>query len=227
MSTKICSHYSLITPIKNNFISFEGIDGSGKTTQIKLLTDALKSAHFNTVSLREPGGTIFGENLRNAILNSETMLDPVAEAYLFASSRAQLMREKIRPHIEDDLSVVICDRFIHSSLAYQGYARKLGNEFVINTHSIEPLNLVPNITFFLDVPVEESIRRQKSRSESEDYFEKEKKDFFTTLRNGFLESQESVPSFFKKIDATQPIDKIHREVISALHELDRKYEALK
>ena len=96
MSTKSNSHNSLIPPSKNNFITFEGIDGSGKTTQIKLLMEALKGANFNTISLREPGGTIFGENLRNAILNSETKLDPVAEAYLFASSRAQLMREKIK-----------------------------------------------------------------------------------------------------------------------------------
>ena len=167
----------LNTPSLNNFISFEGLDGCGKTTQIELLKKSLANSKFNILTLREPGGTTFGENLRNAILNSPEKLEPVAEAYLFASSRAQLMKEKIKPALEKETTIVISDRFIHSSFAYQGHARNLGNEFVLQTHSVEPLNIVPNITFFLDISAEESIKRQQSRSDELDYFEQEKISF--------------------------------------------------
>lgn len=215
----------LTTPKLNNFISFEGLDGCGKTTQIELLKNSIINSKLNILTLREPGGTNFGENLRNAILNSPVKLEPVAEAYLFASSRAQLMKEKIQPALEDETMVVISDRFIHSSFAYQGHARNLGNEFVLQTHSIEPLNIIPNITFFLDISAEESMKRQKSRSDSQDYFEQEKLSFFKELRKGYLSSSNYLSSKFIKIDATKSIELIHQEIIKALASLDKKYEA--
>ena len=114
-------------PIYNNLISFEGIDGCGKTTQIQALKHHLENLGYNVLCLREPGGTSFGEKLREAILESSNKILPISEAYLFASSRAQLLSELVIPFIsKTNKNICILDRFIHSSIAYQGFARNLG-----------------------------------------------------------------------------------------------------
>ena len=120
-------------PQYSNLISFEGIDGCGKTTQIQALKDYLENLGYNVLCLREPGGTKFGEKLREAILDSTSKILPISEAYLFASSRAQLLNDLVVPFITASRkNICILDRFIHSSAAYQGFARKPGyRQFLI------------------------------------------------------------------------------------------------
>ncbi len=148
-----------INELKNNFtpkdynnsylISFEGIEGSGKSSQIQAFTDYLESQGMTVSHFREPGGTDFGEKLRSAILDSKTSINKLAEAHLFASSRAQLLSEKVIPLLDKPNQIVILDRFIDSSIAYQGHARDLGVEIVLDIHKYYPLNLTPHKTFYL------------------------------------------------------------------------------
>ena len=118
------------------FLSFEGLDGSGKTTQISKTKEWLENKNWNVMVLREPGGTVFGEKLRSAILETQEDIDPLAQAMLFASSRAQLLSKKILPFLSNKNHCVILDRYIDSSIAYQGYAAGLGMETITQLHSI-------------------------------------------------------------------------------------------
>ena len=136
-------------------ISFEGIEGSGKSTQIKLLKAYFEDKKYPVLLVREPGGTDFGEKLREAILHSQNEIAPLAEAHLFASSRAQLLTQKILPHLEQKNAVVLIDRYLDSSIAYQAMARGLGLQTILDLHSHAPLNTLPNMTFYLDISVEE------------------------------------------------------------------------
>jgi dTMP kinase len=193
------------------FLSLEGIEGSGKTTQIKAIESFLTSQGYRVLSLREPGGTAFGEKLREAILNSSSPLHPLAECHLFMASRAQLLKEKILPFLLVPKSVVILDRYIDSTLAYQGRARKLGYETVLTLHKNEPLCLVPHRTFYLDIDLETSMKRQDARGNKKDYFEAENQEFYTNLLDGYREVADLFPKRIYKIDA-----KVTPEEVSAL-----------
>ena len=199
-------------------ISFEGIEGSGKTTQIKLLSAELTKRGYNILCLREPGGTEFGEQLRASILNSKTQIHPLAEAHLFAASRMQLIHEKILPFLDSPENIVILDRFIDSSFAYQGIARKLGIQTVIDIHQHPPLNLMPDITFYLDIPLGTSFKRQETRGHEKDYFEKEKESFYKKLIIGFEECSKRFPTRFKPIDANRAVEAVHSSIMELLPE---------
>ena len=211
------SESSFKTPENLSFISFEGIDGCGKTTQIRLLESWLKRNGFNVLCLREPGGTTFGEKLREAILESTTKLTTVSEAYLFASSRAQLLYEKILPFInQSKKNICILDRYIHSSIAYQGHARALGIETILDIHRLSPLNIMPNLTFYLNISSSTSIVRQKSRNNEKDYFEKEKTSFFDMIIRGYNLSKEKLPGEFITLNGERNEQEIHSEIIDNL-----------
>ncbi len=167
------------------FFSFEGIEGAGKSTQIKSIKDYLESEGFNVIVLREPGGTSFGEKLRKAILESEKDLHPAAEAHLFCSARAQLLNDVILKELAEPNTIVICDRFIDSTLAYQGHARELGVENILGLHNIFPLNLVPHRTFYIRIDLETSLERQRKRNMPKDYFESRNNDFHQKLIEGY------------------------------------------
>jgi dTMP kinase len=169
------------------FLSLEGIEGSGKTTQIKEIETYVKAKGFRVLTLREPGGTLFGEKLREAILSSETPLHPLAECHLFLASRAQLLKEKVLPFLLVPGSVVILDRYIDSTLSYQGKARRLGYETVLTLHQHDPLNLLPHRTYFLDISLETSMKRQEARGNKKDYFESQKQEFYQNLFDGYRE----------------------------------------
>ena len=190
-----------VTP-ESFFISLEGIEGSGKSTQIKHLEEILKNKGFRVLTLREPGGTEFGEKLREAILKSSTPLHPMAECHLFLASRAQLLKEKILPFLLVPKSVVILDRYIDSTLAYQGKARKLGIQTVLELHRHDPLNLLPHRTYFLDISLETSHERQLKRGQEKDYFESEKTEFYSNLIDGYREMANLFPERILKIDAS-------------------------
>ena len=200
----------------SQFISFEGIEGSGKSSQIELLEKALLASGKEVLRLREPGGTDFGEALRSAILSSETPIAPLSEALLFASSRCQLLSQKIIPFLSKPDRYVIVDRYIDSSIAYQGFARKLGMQAVLNLHTQSPLNLFPHKTFYLKIDWEESQARQAKRGQQKDYFEKEKSSFYQELINGYNHCAKSFPERIKTIDGTKDLKAIHLEILKNL-----------
>lgn len=185
------------------FLSLEGIEGSGKSTQIKVIEEFVQKKGLRVLTLREPGGTVFGEKLREAILKSESPLHPLAECHLFLASRAQLLKEKVLPFLLVPGSVVILDRYIDSTLAYQGKARRLGYETVLTLHQHDPLNLLPHRTYFLDISLETSMERQAARGNEKDYFESQKQEFYQNLVDGYRELSDFFSERILKIDASK------------------------
>jgi dTMP kinase len=200
----------------STFISIEGIEGSGKTTQIKKIEDFVKSKGLRVLTLREPGGTIFGEKLREAILQSDSPLHPLAECHLFLASRAQLLKEKILPFLLQPGSVVILDRYIDSTLAYQGKARRLGYETVLTLHQHDPLNLLPHRTYFLDISLETSMERQNARGNAKDYFESQKHEFYQNLMDGYRELATIFQDRILKINAEVSPEEVTKVIMSDL-----------
>jgi dTMP kinase len=193
------------------FLSLEGIEGSGKSTQIKEIEAYVLAKNLRVLTLREPGGTVFGEKLREAILGSSEPLHPLAECHLFLSSRAQLLKEKILPFLLQPGSVVILDRYIDSTLSYQGKARRLGFETILTLHQFDPLNLLPHRTYFLDITLETSMERQRARGQVKDYFEAQKGEFYQNLLDGYRELATLFPERILTIDAEK-----HQEDVTKL-----------
>lgn len=191
------------------FLSFEGIEGAGKSTQIQLISDYLSNNLNQKVHIfREPGGTVFGEKLREAILSSKDEISPLAQAHLFASSRAQLLSEKIIPLLQQENTWVILDRYIDSSFAYQGKAAGLGIDTIINLHANYPLNIYPNKTFYIKISVEESMQRQAKRGNDKDFFESKNKEFYDNIKSGLDEAADRFPERIETIDGSLTEDEV-------------------
>ena len=204
------------------FISFEGIEGAGKSTQIKDITSYLESKDFRVLLLREPGGTIFGEKLRKAILDTNTNLHPLAEAHLFASARAQMIHEVILKELATPGTIIISDRYIDSSLAYQGMARGLGFETILTIHQHFPLSLVPHLTLYFRIDLKTSMERQKIRNAPKDYFESQGEDFYNKLIEGYEKSLEIFPHRVKCVDAITTPEAILLDVKKLIDQLIHK-----
>lgn len=207
-----------VTP-ESFFLSLEGIEGSGKTTQIKHIEKILTDKGFRVLTLREPGGTEFGEKLREAILKSSVPLHPLAECHLFLASRAQLLKEKILPFLLVPKSVVILDRYIDSTMAYQGKARRLGLETVLELHRHDPLNLLPHRTYFLDITLETSLERQQKRGQEKDYFESEKTEFYANLIDGYKEMATLFSERILTIDASKTPEVVSQVIAKDLEQV--------
>lgn len=201
------------------FLSFEGIEGAGKSTQIIRLKKYLEEQNLRVLILREPGGTPFGEKLRHAILETKTELSPLAEAHLFAASRAQLLTEVILAELSVPNTVLICDRYIDSSVVYQGHARGLGVAEVLEIHNIFPLNLVPHLTFYLRIGVETSEKRQKIRNAPKDYFEARGIEFYKKLVVGYDLMHELFPNRILKLDAEGAMDEVTSTILRTMEEM--------
>jgi dTMP kinase len=214
----LTKHFEAVQYNNSFLLSFEGIEGSGKSTQIKLLTERLQDSNYQVTYFREPGGTAFGEKLRTAILESKSAIDPLAEANLFAASRAQLLFEKVIPVMAQTNQVIILDRYIDSSIAYQGIARDLGIETILDLHKRAPLNTTCHCTFYLKIDVETSLERQEIRGNEKDYFEKENKAFYTKLISGFDQSALLFPKRISIIDGTKEQELIHNNILKQLIE---------
>ena len=190
------------------FITMEGPDGSGKSTQIDLLKEYLESAGYDVLITREPGGNRISEAIREIILNSEyTEMSPVTEMMLYASARAQLIAEVIGPAIESG-KAVISDRFVDSSLVYQGMARGLGVETVYEINKVAIGEYMPQLTIMLDLPAEVGISRKKDQKEL-DRMELESLEFHKKVAAGYREMAQRFPERIKSIDATLPIEEIY------------------
>ena len=192
---------------KGLFISFEGSDGTGKSTQVRLLSDYLKSRGYDVLLTREPGGTAISEKIRNIILDPVNKeMDGHTEALLYAASRAQLVSEVLRPAIEAG-KIVICDRFMDSSIAYQGFARGLGADEVRAINEFAVHGLQPDITFFMDLAPERAMKRVE-RQGHKDRLESENMEFHRRVYEGFVELSKIYPHRFVRIDALQSIEEI-------------------
>lgn len=192
---------------KGIFITMEGPDGSGKSTQIELLKEYLEKKGYDVLITREPGGTRISEDIRGVILNREySEMSPVTEMLLYASARAQLIAEVVGPALESG-KAVISDRFVDSSLVYQGMARGLGVNAVyeVNLHAIG--EYMPDVTFLLDLPAEVGIARKKDQKEL-DRMELESLEFHKAVAEGYRSLHDRFPERIEKIDATLPIEEI-------------------
>ncbi len=199
------------------FITFEGIDGSGKTTQINLLSARLRSLGIDVLALREPGGNEVSENIREVLLSNTNEIGIRAELLLFVAARAQLVEKVIRPAL-DAGKLVICDRFIDSSVAYQGFGRGIDIDDVHSCNKFATNNLVPNLTFFLDVPTTIGLGRTSARGESApDRMESAGESFFDKVRTGYLSIAASEPGRFIVLDGGASPEEIHDQIWVPVH----------
>lgn len=206
--------------MKGLFIVMEGPDGSGKTTQINLLKEYLEEAGYECLITREPGGTVIGEEVRQLILNLEHKeMSPVTEMLLYAASRAQLVHEVIGPALEEG-KIVISDRFVDSSIVYQGIARKLGISTVsaVNAPGIGIYR--PDGIFFIDLSEEEGLRRKKEQKNL-DRMEQEGIDFHHMVSEGYRKVLSGRPEVMK-IDGGRSIDTIQKKIRNHVDELLKK-----
>ncbi|MBP5654926.1 MAG: dTMP kinase [Clostridiales bacterium] len=199
------------------FITFEGIDGCGKSTQIQYLTDHLKERGIDYLLLREPGGTVIGENIRNILLDKKnTGMTDMTELLLFEAARAQIVAEVIVPAVESG-KVVICDRFFDSTAAYQGFAKNMGADVVDTLNRLATGGFEPDITFLLDISVEDALSRRVARGE-EDRIEKLGVEFQKKVREGYLELAKTSQRIVK-IDGSQSPEDTAEDIRKYVEEL--------
>lgn len=194
------------------FITMEGPDGSGKTTQIELLKKYLESKGYDIVITREPGGTAISEAIREIILNPDYKeMSHMTELLLYAAARAQLVNQVIKPALEDG-KAVICDRFVESSAVYQGIGRGLGVETVYEVNSYALGDVKPKLTIFMDLDAEEGIKRKKNQTEL-DRMEMEDLSFHKRVVEGYRQLADLYPERIVPISATLPIEEIHSMIV--------------
>lgn len=213
------SHFSNYANKGSYFLTFEGIEGSGKSTQIQKVKSYFEAQNKEVHIYREPGGTKFGEHLRDAILKSDSPLVPIAEAHLFASSRAQLLFQEVLPKLDKENTIVLIDRYIDSSIAYQAIARGLGLETILSLHQNPPLNVMPHYTFYLQIDLETSFERQKQRGQDKDYFEKENKEFYNDLISGYKLCAEEFKNRIVIIDGKKEQNLVFEQIKKTLENL--------
>lgn len=197
---------------KKKFITFEGGDGTGKTTLIEKLALDLESLGYEIVKSREPGGSRISEQIRNIILDIEnTEMDYMTEAFLYAASRRQHLEEIIKPALNSG-KIVLLDRYVDSSLAYQGYARNLGIEkvYAINNYAID--GFFPDLTIYIDIDPVIGISRIKNNHRDMDRLDLEKIEFHKLVRDGYLKVSEMFPERIKVVDGNRKIEDIYQDI---------------
>lgn len=199
------------------FITFEGIDYSGKSTQARLLHEYLKSKNIKSVLLREPGGTKISEKIREILLNKEHLeMYSLTEFMLFSASRAQLVREVIKPHLKKNI-IVICDRYYDSSAAYQGFAGKVDLKKIFYVNNLVINGLEPNVTFFIDISPNLALRRSNNRGNLLDRIENKKISFYNKVYRGFKEIAKKNRKRFKVINGRKNVKDIHKQIVETIN----------
>ena len=199
------------------FITLEGGEGAGKSTQTKLLAQALEGSGIGVLLTREPGGTLAAEEIRNFLVNGPIdRWTPASEALLLFAARLEHMENTIRPALNSDRWVV-CDRFADSTMAYQGYGHRLGVDWIANLHRLTLGDFSPDLTIILDIPPEAGLARAGQRSDSEDRYERMDPAFHQRLRDGFLEIAKRDPKRCAVVDATQDVNKVHDWIRTLIH----------
>ncbi|HLH05668.1 MAG TPA: dTMP kinase [Terriglobales bacterium] len=216
------------------FITFEGLDGCGKSTQTERLASVLLADGYEVVVTREPGGTIIGEQIRGLLLNSRTQgMSPLTELALMFGSRAQLIQEVIRPALGSG-KVILCDRYTDSSEAYQGGGRQLGSKPVLDLHHIVCSGLNPDITILMDSEVRASVARARKRNQQatngggaldENRFERENAAFFERVHQAYLAIARREPSRVFMVDARREADVVHSEIVEHVRRKLAVFEA--
>lgn len=204
--------------MKGLFISLEGPDGCGKSTQIAFMKEYFEKKGYECVLTREPGGTNISEQIRNVILDKDNMaMQDTTELLLYAAARAQLVGEVIKPSVEAG-KIVICDRFVDSSAVYQGMARGLGVEtvYAVNAYALD--GMMPDVTIFLDMPAAEGIRRKNNQHEL-DRMELQKAEFHEKVVEGYRTLADSQPERIMKVDAMKSIEEIRGIIAEKLDAL--------
>lgn len=201
------------------FISFEGSDGSGKTTQIHLLADHLRAAGRSVLTTREPGGTRIGDGIRQLLLDlAHTEMHARAETLLFNAARAQIVAEVIRPALAAHITV-LCDRFADSTLAYQGYGHQQETAELERLIAYATGGLRPHLTIYLDIPPAEGIRRNRGRADGDwNRLDAQELSFYQRVETGYRQLISQEPERWAVINATRPRDQVHHDVVQALHQ---------
>ena len=196
------------------FITFEGIDGSGKSTQIKLLENYLDSTKLKYISVREPGGTQFSEQIRTMLLNSNYLINSISELMLFEAARSDLVEKVITTALESN-EIVIADRFYDSTTAYQGYGRQLNIDYINILNQLAVGNCIPDITFLLNLPID--IAQNRINHLELDRMEKSSFEFYQRVYSGFLEIAKQNTERIAIINSNQDKDKTFKDIMAILH----------
>ena len=194
------------------FITFEGADGCGKSTQMKLLAEYLTDNNFEIVFTREPGAKGLGEKIREILLNYKGEVSDMCESFLFLADRAQNIDIIVKPAIRQG-KIVLCDRHIDSTVAYQGYGRGLNLDRINKLNALATNGLKPDLTFVFDIDIETSMERV---GKNKDRMESAGKEFHNRVRNGYLEIAKQEPERIKVIDAKQSVEEIHKQVVDII-----------
>jgi len=212
---------------RGKFITFEGLDGCGKSTQLEKLAAVLRADGHDVVTTREPGGTGIGEQVRAVLLNSRTLgLAPLAELALMFASRAQLLEEIVHPALAAG-KFVLCDRYTDSSEAYQGAGRQLGSDTVLAIHRVICRDFWPDLTVLMDSDAAASVERARRRNiqakrarsaADENRFEQENRGFFERVHQQYLTIAKREAKRVYMVDARRPITTVHREIVAAVRE---------
>jgi dTMP kinase len=212
--------------VRGRFITFEGTEGAGKSTQIRLLADDLRASGRRVLLTREPGGTAFGRALRGMLLDpGAATIAPWAELFLYLADRSQHAREVIAPSLQRG-EWLLCDRFADATVAYQGYGRGLDPSFIVEASARAAAGVVPDLTFLLEFEdVEEGIARARRRQAGdgtagrEDRFEREAVAFHLRVRDGYRALAAAAPGRFRVFPATLPADELHRLIVAEVERL--------
>ena len=212
--------------MRGKFITFEGLDGCGKSTQLEKLAVVLRAEGIDVLTTREPGGTEIGERIRAVLLDSRTAgLRPMAEMALMFASRAQQLAQVIEPALEGG-KWVLCDRFTDSTEAYQGGGRQLGSDAVLQLHKVLCRGFWPDLTILMDSDVEHSVKRARRRNKvatdgalaDENRFEQESYAFFTRVQQAFRAIAQREPQRVAMVDARRPVEVVHPEIVRIVRE---------
>ncbi|MBN8204122.1 dTMP kinase [Bacillus sp. NTK034] len=205
---------------KGKFITVEGPEGAGKTTIIDMLASNLTKEGYQVLQTREPGGIEIAEQIRSVILDkNNTKMDPRTEALLYAAARRQHLAEKVKPAMDKGF-IILCDRFIDSSLAYQGYARGLGVDEVYSINSFAIEGMMPELTLYFDIEPEDGLDRiNQHKGREVNRLDLEKLDFHHKVREGYLKLMELYPERITKIDASRPVEEVYQQAERKLKEL--------